>query len=233
MPTDRRIYRIAKVLHHRQANIKVALDMVHDPHNLSAVLRTADATGIGEVLWEPDPYKQNKPNPEVAKGSERWVRLNKVKDLSEALIQEKQKGYKIAATHMGKKAVDFRSIDWTQPWIVVMGNEQRGCRDEIVDIADENIFLPMYGFVQSLNISVATAVILYEIQRQRQIAGLYDRRASEDRVKELFEQWKLDPEKIDVNSLLKLPEGDIPEMEFPHQDGRGVRKIPKEPIIEE
>ncbi|MEW6710091.1 MAG: RNA methyltransferase [Candidatus Riflebacteria bacterium] len=227
MPTPRRLHRIAEVIHNRQLDLIFALDRVHDQHNLSAVLRSADATGINRVIWFPDIKKPDTLNPEVSKGSEKWVQLETVDNLKAPLELLKAKGYRIAATHMGREAVDFRSIDWTQPWIVVMGNEQRGCSDEILELADANIFLPMAGFVQSLNISVASAVIMYEIQRQRQNAGLYSKNADQNQIVQLFEQWSLEQEECSIEDLLQRPRGPRPDPEIPHSDGRSVRKIPR------
>jgi len=227
MPTARRFYRIAKAIHQRQLDIIVALDGVHDQHNLSAVLRSADATGINHVVWYPDIKKPEKLNPEVSKGSERWVKLETVDALTPRLLELKQRGYKIAATHMAHEAVDYRHIDWTVPWVIVFGNEQSGCSEETVKVADANIFLPMMGFVQSLNISVAAAVTFYEVQRQRENAGLYSRRAPEKQIRELYSQWNLIDEQFDLDQLMEPPAGDIPTLDHPHSDGRSVRKFPK------
>ena len=220
MTTPRRIYRLSQAIHQRQEDIIIALDHIHDQHNLSAVIRTADAAGFGKVLWVPDFKVPSELNPEVSRGAERWVDLKVVKDLKAELKQLKEKGFKIAATHMARRAVDFRSIDWTQPWVVVFGNEHRGCEDAIAEMADENIFLPMLGFVQSLNISVAAAVTLYEIQRQRQEKGMYDKTASKEQVERLYKEWELDKNKIDINELYTRKTGDIPDMEEDYQDGR-------------
>lgn len=228
MPTARRQYRVQKTIHQRQLDIIIALDGVHDHHNLSAVLRTADAAGFGRVVWFPD-YKKTEPiNPEVSMGSERWVNLQTVGALQPELQTLKKQGYKIAATHMGHDAVDFRSLDWTQPWVVVFGNEHRGCSEQTVDIADANIFLPMMGFVQSLNISVAAAVTLYEIQRQRENAGLYSRPADRSQIELLYTQWKLADEFFELDQLVAPAEGSMPAMEFPHGDGRKLRGLPPE-----
>ena len=227
MPTARRFYRIAKAIHQRQLDLVVALDGVHDQHNLSAVLRSADAAGIGRVLWYPDIKKPEKLNPEVSKGSERWVALETVDALTPRLVELKKQGYKIAATHMAHEAVDFRSIDWTAPWVVVFGNEQRGCSEATIEVADTNIFLPMLGFVQSLNISVAAAVTFYEIQRQREDAGMYRRCASEKQIRDLYSQWQLVDEQFSLDQLMTPPAGDLPEMDHPHSDGRSVRKFPE------
>lgn len=225
MPTKRRIYRVAKALHQRQPDLMIALDNVHDAHNLSAVMRTADATGIGKIIWRPDVKKPDKLNPEVSLGTERWVNLEVVEDLPNRLSQLRKQGYKVAVTHMASKAVDFRTIDWTKPWVLVMGNEQRGCTDEVLEVADENVFIPMAGFVQSLNISVAAAVIMFEIQRQRQAAGMYSKTRPAEEVQQLYDQWKLADAFFDLNDLLEFPRGPEPEPEFPLNDGRSVRKF--------
>lgn len=227
MPTARRTYRVSQALHQRQLDIVIALDFVHDQHNLSAVLRTADATGLGRVIWAPDFKKPDKVNPEVSKGSERWVDLQVVDDLQPSLQDLRKQGYRIAATHMGRAAVDFRTIDWTTPWVVVFGNEHRGCSESTVEMADANIFLPMMGFVQSLNISVAAAVTMYEIQRQRQNKGMYSVSAPESQVRQLYNQWQLAEEEIPVEDLLKRIEGPMPALDNPHSDGRGVCKFLK------
>lgn len=227
MPTARRLYRVGKAIHQRQLDITVALDGVHDQHNLSAVLRSADATGIGRVIWLPDIKKPEKPNPDVSKGSERWVALETVGALTPRLLDLKQQGYRIAATHMAHAAVDFRSIDWTQPWVVVFGNEQSGCSEATLQVADANIFLPMMGFVQSLNISVAAAVTFYEIQRQREKAGMYSRCADEKQIRTLYSQWQLSDEQLNLEQLLMPPTGDLPGADHAHSDGRAVRKLPK------
>lgn len=224
MPTERRLYKLSQVIHQRQLDIVIGLDHIHDQHNLSAVIRTADAAGFGRIIWTPDFKMTEKVNPEISRGAERWVDLNLYDDLKPELLRLKSQGYKIAATHMARKAVDFRTIDWTKPWVIVFGNEHRGVSDDIVEIADENIFLPMLGFVQSLNISVAAAVTLYEIQRQRQNAGMYNLNASKEQVTELFNKWNLAEDHVYLDSLITRMTGPMPENDY-HQDGRENSKF--------
>lgn len=220
MATDRRIQRLARAIHSRQLDLLLALDRVHDPHNLAACLRTADATGINRVLWEPDTIDPLPPNPDISKGTERWVQLSKVDNLVNELLKLQNRGYKVAATHLSREAVDFRSIDWTQPWVLVMGNEKEGCSQAIVSICDANVILPMVGLVQSLNISVATAVMLYEIQRQREAAGLFRRTLPLDEVEVLRRRWGLHEEGISLEDLATPPPFDSMLPENTHTDGR-------------
>ncbi|MBF0499740.1 MAG: tRNA (guanine-N2)-dimethyltransferase [Candidatus Riflebacteria bacterium] len=220
MSSSRRIQRISQALHRRQLDLVLAFDRVHDPHNLAAVLRTADATGIPRIIWEPDNDNPEPPNPEVARGTERWVELKRVSSLEQTLKEYKNQGFGIAATHLSARAVDFRSPDWTRPWVIVMGNEKSGCAENILALSDENVILPMMGLVQSLNVSVATAVILYEIQRQREAAGMYRRVLPLETVEQYLELWHLREEGVTVADLITPPPSDRPLDVCEHVDGR-------------
>ena len=224
MATERRLYKLSQVIHQRQQDIVIGLDHIHDQHNLSAVIRSADAAGFGRIIWTPDFKMTEKINPEISRGAERWVDLRVYDDLKPELLKLKSEGYKIIATHMARKAVDFRSIDWTKPSVVIFGNEHRGVSDDIVEIADDNIFLPMLGFVQSLNISVAAAVTLYEIQRQRENAGMYAKNASEEQIRDLYAKWNLMEDHVNVEDLIVRKTGPMPE-NGEHQDGREHSKF--------
>lgn len=84
----------------------------------------------------------------------------------------------VLATHLSDKAVDFREIDYTRPTCIIMGQEKTGISQDAIALADQDIIVPMMGMVQSLNVSVASALILYEAQRQRQATGMYNRTES-------------------------------------------------------
>ncbi len=81
----------------------------------------------------------------------------------------------VLVTNLSPNAVDFREIDYTKPTAIIMGQEKFGATAEALALADQDIVIPMVGMVQSLNVSVACAVTLYEAQRQRQLAGMYQR----------------------------------------------------------
>ncbi|MNY10968.1 tRNA (guanosine(18)-2'-O)-methyltransferase [compost metagenome] len=126
-----------------------------------------------------------------AAGSNSWVTVKTHPTISEAVAQLKAAGMQILATHLSDKAVDFREIDYTRPTCILMGQEKTGITQEALDLADRDIIIPMIGMVQSLNVSVASALILYEAQRQRQNAGMYERKNSmlpeEEQQRLLFE----------------------------------------------
>jgi tRNA (guanosine-2'-O-)-methyltransferase len=98
--------------------------------------------------------------------------------IESAVAKMKAKGMQVLATHLSDKAVDFRTIDYTRPTCILLGQEKTGISPEALALADSDIVIPMVGMVQSLNVSVASALILYEAQRQRQNAGMYQREIS-------------------------------------------------------
>ncbi len=161
----------------RQPDLTVCLEQVHKPHNVSAIIRTADAVGIHQVhaIW---PTTQMYTRLSSAAGSNSWVQVKTHSHIADAIVHLKSQGMQILATHLSDKAVDFREIDYTRPTCILMGQEKTGISQEALALADQDIIIPMIGMVQSLNVSVASALILYEAQRQRQNAGMYQRTQS-------------------------------------------------------
>ena len=190
-----RNHKISQLLNRRQKDITVFMDEVHKPHNLAAIVRTCDAVGIGEVhAVYPDyilhPDKQLRECHGTAVGSNRWVKTHAYSDLSTGIDQVKSEGKQVLAAHMSDRAVDFRKIDYTQPTAILVGSELFGVSEHAASLADEHITIPMVGMVQSLNVSVATAIILYEAQRQREIAGGYaERQLTEQQCESLRLEW--------------------------------------------
>jgi len=169
---DQRFARIQAMLALRQHDLTVCMEQVHKPHNVSAVIRTADAVGIHEVhaVW---PSQRMRTQASASAGSNSWVKVVTHPTIGDALKQLKQQKMQVLATHLSDDAVDFREIDYTLPTCILMGQEKTGITEEALALADRKIVIPMVGMVQSLNVSVACALILYEAQRQRQNAGLY------------------------------------------------------------
>ncbi|MEC8418891.1 MAG: tRNA (guanosine(18)-2'-O)-methyltransferase TrmH, partial [Pseudomonadota bacterium] len=167
-----RYQRIREVLEKRQTDLTVCLENVHKPHNVSAVVRTCDAVGIHRVhtVWE----KQYQFRRGTAMGSQQWVRQTNHMNIADAMTDLKGQGMQVLVTNLSETAVDFRDIDYTKPTAILFGQEKYGATDEAKALADQDIVIPMMGMVQSLNVSVAAALVLYEAQRQRTIAGMYN-----------------------------------------------------------
>jgi tRNA (guanosine-2'-O-)-methyltransferase len=173
--TKARQEKIDKVLENKQPNLQLFLDDVHNSHNLSAILRSCDATGVLSLYYT-NPNNQNlKIHKTITQGTQRWVEQKKIHNNKkvEFLKQKQKEGFQLITTHLDEKAINFRTIDYTQPTMIIMGNEKQGVSKEILAISDKNIIIPMKGMVQSLNVSVATALILYEAQRLLDLNDAY------------------------------------------------------------
>lgn len=172
-----RYARICEMLARRQPDLTVCMEQVHKPHNVSAIIRTADAVGVQEVhaVW---PGHKLRTTVSTAAGSNSWVDVKTHRTIQNAVTALKARGMQVLATHLSDKAVDFREIDYTRPTCILLGQEKTGITQEALALADQDIIIPMTGMVQSLNVSVASALILYEAQRQRQNAGMYARENS-------------------------------------------------------
>ncbi|AVE50689.1 tRNA (guanosine(18)-2'-O)-methyltransferase TrmH [Serratia marcescens] len=185
-----RYARICEMLATRQPDLTVCLEQVHKPHNVSAIIRTADAVGVHQVhaVW---PTTRMRTLVSSAAGSNSWVSVKTHRSIGDAVGHLKAQGMQILATNLSARAVDFREVDYTRPTCVLLGQEKTGITEEALALADRDIVIPMIGMVQSLNVSVASALILYEAQRQRQNAGLYRRNNSmldeEEQQRLLFE----------------------------------------------
>ncbi|MCC2607770.1 tRNA (guanosine(18)-2'-O)-methyltransferase TrmH [Planctobacterium marinum] len=168
-----RFQRIKSVLQKRQTDLTLCLEHIHKPQNVSAILRTCDAVGIHEVniVWNEHTYFRKG----TAMGTQRWLRHLKHQSIDTAHQHFKQQDMQVLVTNLSDNSVDFRDIDYTRPTAIVMGQEKHGASAEAIALADQEIVIPMMGMVQSLNVSVAAALILYEAQQQRQKAGLYDK----------------------------------------------------------
>lgn len=178
--TPRRWQRIKAVLERRQPDLTVLMDRVHKPHNFSAIVRTCDAVGIYRAHALPAEPGGWRLSAGIAQGAQKWVKLTRHRRFEDAERRLREEGLTTYAAHLSDSAVDFRSVDFTRPCAVILGTEKCGVGEEAAAAADAHIHIPMLGMVASLNVSVACALILFEAQRQRTEAGLYDRRRLDD-----------------------------------------------------
>ncbi|MET1256696.1 tRNA (guanosine(18)-2'-O)-methyltransferase TrmH [Aliikangiella maris] len=186
--TDRN-QKIIELLIRRQDDLTVFMDEVHKPHNLAAIVRTCDAVGIGDV-HAVYPQGMLRECHGTAQGSNRWVDTHVHGDLQQGIAPLKARGMQVLAAHFSDKAVDFREIDYTLPTVLLVGSEKFGVSDKAAQIADEHVIIPMLGMVQSLNVSVASAIILYEAQRQRALKGCYEKQQiSQEKFDRLRFEW--------------------------------------------
>jgi tRNA (guanosine-2'-O-)-methyltransferase len=174
--TEKREQRIASVLEKKQPDLTVILENINDPHNLSAVLRSCDAVGVLEVHMV---YHSGQPFPKLGRKSsgsaKKWIDTRRYESIDECFACVHSEGKKIYTTHMAADSVSLYDLKLDEPVALVFGNEHEGVSDGAVELADANFLIPQVGMIQSLNISVAAAVSLYEVFRQRMESGKYAR----------------------------------------------------------
>lgn len=167
-----RYNRIQQVLKARQTDLTLCLEEVHKPNNVSAIVRTADAVGLHQIhaVW---PNGQMRTLAHTSAGARNWVEVETHDTIEQAVTELKAQNMQVLITNLSDDAVDFREIDYTKPTAIILGSEKEGISQRALELADQDIVIPMVGMVQSLNVSVASALILYEAQRQREQAGMY------------------------------------------------------------
>lgn len=188
--TDERLQKIISTATARQFSLHVVMENIHDPHNVSAIFRTCDAVGVPKIslLYTFESF------PHVSKTSSssanKWIDVEKFNDTKNCYDQLQAQGFKVYASMLNKSALNIYDIDLTQKIALVFGNEKRGVSAEAEKFADETFYIPMRGMIQSLNVSVAAAVTLYEAQRQRVIKNMYEQSELEkNELDTLIDRW--------------------------------------------
>jgi tRNA (guanosine-2'-O-)-methyltransferase len=188
--TEKRIEKIKWVLSKRQPSFRVILENIHDPHNVSAIFRTCDAAGIPKVSLVYNVEKFPKIGKKSSASAYKWIEKEKFKTIEECYGQLKKEKFVIYASSLNGDAKNLYDLDFTKKSAIVLGNEHRGLSNEAEDLADERFYIPMFGMVQSLNVSVSTAISIYEAVRQRKNIGLYDKSGtSTKKIKKLLDEW--------------------------------------------
>jgi tRNA (guanosine-2'-O-)-methyltransferase len=189
MPTPGRIGKVERVLSHRQADLRVVLEGVTIAHNASAVMRTCDAAGVLNLdLIAPNP-ELLRPNKAISTRADKWLEISVHPTAAACLEPLKRGGYEILATHLGEGAVPYTDVDLARPVAIVFGSESEGISEEALAFADRIVRIPMLGMVQSLNLSVSVAVILYEALRQRSLKGRGPSRLAGGELERLRKKW--------------------------------------------
>ena len=166
MITPERLRRIEAVARSRTYAVVPVLENLYDRGNQSAVMRSAEALGFQRVdLIEPgDRFKRAN---RVTQGADKWLDVFNWKSSGDCVESLKARGYRVLATHFGSGAVAIEEVDFTRPTALVFGNEKDGVSPEALRLCDGGMVIPMHGFVQSLNISVAAALSLYHARSAR------------------------------------------------------------------
>ena len=188
--TERRKNKIISVVHARQKSLHVVLENIHDPHNVSAIFRTCDAVGVPKVSLVYDVDTFPKIGKKTSASAFKWVEKDKYRSIEDCYDVLREQGFRIYASAITANAKNLYELNLAEKSAVVLGNEHRGVSGKAAELADEKFFIPMNGMVQSLNVSVAAAVILYEAMRQRFLKGLYNKSEySEEELEQKITNW--------------------------------------------
>jgi len=177
-----------RALDARQPDLTVLMDAVTKPHNVSAIIRTADAVGIQQVHTTSTGELARR-NYMSLGGAKHWVAVTTHSSTRAALTALRADGWRLVAAYGGERSRDYRDVDYTQKVAIMVGGELVGLTDAARAEADEHIAIPMHGHGSSMTVSVAVGIILFEAERQRRAAGLYDqsRLTPDERARTLFE----------------------------------------------
>lgn len=190
--TPEREAKIRRVLNRRQNGLVVVMENVQDPHNISAVMRTCDAVGVQDIFvlnhTIPRHRKFAKSSSASALG---WLTVKQFSDTAACMAAVRQLCDKVYATHLGVESRSLHELDLTERVALVFGNEREGVTEECLKYCDGNFIIPQMGMVQSLNISVACAITLYEALRQRDVKGMYngEPQLPQERWNALAQKW--------------------------------------------
>lgn len=188
--TERRLDKITKTIKARQQSLHLVLENIHDPHNVSAIFRSCDAVGVPKVslLYHLEEFP--KISRITSSSAVKWVDKERYTSVEECFSNLKSQGFKIYTSMLDAKAVPLHEIDFTEKVAIVMGNENRGASEKAAELADATYYIPMMGMIQSLNVSVAAAVTLYEAMRQRKNKGMYNEsELSEEEIEKTIDNW--------------------------------------------
>jgi tRNA (guanosine-2'-O-)-methyltransferase len=187
--TPERFRRLRAALERRQPDLTILMDGVHKSHNFSAILRSCDAVGVLEAhVVAPDGAVAV--HHAASAGTKKWIAVKGHPGIGAAASHLRGRGFSILAVHPSSSAIDYRAADYTRPTALVVGAELHGLSPEALSTADAHITIPMVGLVRSLNVSVASALVLFEAYRQRSVAGMYEQtRMSPEAFSERLFEW--------------------------------------------
>jgi tRNA (guanosine-2'-O-)-methyltransferase len=191
--TDQKKSAIEKALSKRTKHLTVVLEDIFKPHNASAVIRTCDCFGIQDIhiIEKTDQYKVN---PFVTRGASQWVDLHKyfragTNSVDTCFESLREKGYKIYGTSPAPTALSIYDLQPTEKLALVFGNEHEGISEEVKVKSDGLVYIPMLGFTDSFNISVAVSIFLYDLIEKGERLNLPDFYLSETEKNSLRLQW--------------------------------------------
>ena len=196
--TENRLDKFKAVLEERTRHFTLAVEDVGHLHNTSAVIRSCEAFGVQDVHVIEELHGK-RIDREIAMGAQKWTDIHRYSSSSEAMDSLRQKGYRIVATTPHLKQHTLENFDVSQPAAIFFGSEAKGLSKQVLDAADDYIYIPTSGFTQSLNISVSAAIILQRLTHRIKEAQINWRLTEEERF-DLELRWT----KQNINEVEKI-----------------------------
>lgn len=185
--TENKRDKMQAVLEHRTRYITIVLEDLFQPHNASAALRTSDIFGVQDVHVV-EALNKFKAIPTIAMGASKWVDVHSYTSITDSIAALKKQGYRIVATIPHTNCYELPTLPLDQKTALVFGSEQTGLSPEALSQADMFVKIPMYGFVESFNVSVSVALCLYDVM-QRLHKSDYAWRLSEEEKQDIMLAW--------------------------------------------
>ena len=185
--TEKRKQVFKQVLENRTRYFTVALEDLYQMHNISAVIRSADVFGWQDVHIVQKKY-DTKLSHAIAKGAEKWLDIQRYENTPSAIAHLRQKGYQIVATTPHTDDVNLPDFDLFKPSAFFFGVEKDGLSEQVLQQADVFLKIPMYGFTESLNISVAAALVMYQLTQKLRQSDIHWQ-LSEAEKEQIYRQW--------------------------------------------
>ncbi|SRX75455.1 tRNA (guanosine(18)-2'-O)-methyltransferase [Aequorivita antarctica] len=185
--TEHRNTRFQKVLSERTRHFTVVTEDVYQLHNTSAVMRTCDVFGIQD-LHVVEEKVSKRIDKEIAMGAQKWVDFKRYGSIKDCIVNLKSSGYQIIATTPHDNSTLLHEFDVTKKSAFFFGRESEGLSDVVMNAADGFLKIPMYGFTESLNISVSAAIILQSVVSKMKQTNVNWQLSEEEKFK-LEMQW--------------------------------------------
>ncbi|TNF45364.1 hypothetical protein EP232_06060 [bacterium] len=162
--------RLEEVLNHRTSSIRVVVENFHKEHNVDAILRTSEAFGIQHFHIVPQPGDGGILE-DITQGCQRWVTIHCHSDVEECFSELKGLGFRILAGAFDENARAVENVDWSGKVALVFSNELDGAGSAVLDGADDLFVIPLQGFSQSLNVSVAAGITIHHVRQVKERGG--------------------------------------------------------------
>lgn len=183
-----RLERLEEVLANRVVSVTLVLENLHKDYNISAILRTCESFGIQDIHVVPQPG-EGKVFRTITQGCHKWLTIHRHENVSTCLGMLKEQGFRILAGAFNENAAPLECTDFSGKLALVFSNELEGANPEVLDQVDGFFIIPMSGFSQSLNVSVAAGIVINHVLRYKREKGEELERVSPDKAERILEDW--------------------------------------------